>query len=55
MARVALALLCLGLVLTVGGCSSFRGLELDLSLTSGPSLRFTGVIRADSGTVTTLK
>lgn len=48
--RLRIALIALGLVLTGGGCSSFRGLDLDLSLTSGPSLRFLATIKADAPT-----
>lgn len=50
MARIARAWLCLGLVLGGGGCSTFRGLQLDLNVTSGPSLRLVAAITCDGQT-----
>lgn len=40
----------LGLVLTGVGCTTFRGLQLDLTMTSGPSLRLLAAITAGSET-----
>lgn len=40
----------LALVVWGGGCASFRGLELDLSITSGPSLRLVTSITAGQDT-----